>query len=358
MIEYPKIKVAAAHAAPVFLDAARTVDKACSLIAEAAGAGAMLIAFPESFIPAFPVWAALQAPIHGHDLFRALVANALRIDGPEIERLCATARRHGIVVSMGFTEGTVASVGCIWNSNVLIGADGTILTHHRKLVPTFYEKLVWANGDGHGLRVADTPIGRIGALICGENTNPLARFALMAQGEQVHIASYPPVWPTRAAAQGNYDLEQAIKIRAGAHSFEAKVYTVVASAVLDKSARTALAGLSAEAQRVLDETPRGVSLVVGPDGMPVTPVMRDDEGILYADIDLAECVEPKQFHDVVGYYNRFDIFKLCVDRTRAAPATFEERIEHEPQSDCDQRSQTDASTVLELDVRRGHTNRG
>lgn len=358
MIEYPKIKVAAAHAAPVFLDAARTVDKACSLIAEAAGAGAKLIAFPESFIPAFPVWAALQAPIHGHDLFRALVANALRIDGPEIERLCATARRHGIVVSMGFTEGTVASVGCIWNSNVLIGADGTILTHHRKLVPTFYEKLVWANGDGHGLRVADTPIGRIGALICGENTNPLARFALMAQGEQVHIASYPPVWPTRAAAQGNYDLEQAIKIRAGAHSFEAKVFTIVAAAVLDKSARAALAGLSAEAQRVLDETPRGVSLVVGPAGMPVTPVMREDEGILYADIDLAECVEPKQFHDVVGYYNRFDIFKLRVDRTRAAPATFEERLDQEPQPDSDQRPQTDASTVLELDVRRGQANRG
>ena len=358
MIEYPKIKVAAAHAAPVFLDAARTVDKACSLIAEAAGAGAKLIAFPESFIPAFPVWAALQAPIHGHDLFRALVANALRIDGPEIERLCATARRHGIVVSMGFTEGTVASVGCIWNSNVLIGADGTILTHHRKLVPTFYEKLIWANGDGHGLRVVDTPIGRIGALICGENTNPLARFALMAQGEQVHIASYPPVWPTRAAAQGNYDLEQAIKIRAGAHSFEAKVFTVVAAAVLDKSARAALAGLSAEAQRVLDETPRGVSLVVGPAGMPVTPVMREDEGILYADIDLAECVEPKQFHDVVGYYNRFDIFKLRVDRTRAAPATFEERLDQEPQPDSDQRPQTDASTVLELDVRRGQANRG
>lgn len=197
----------------------------------------------------------MQAPIHGHDLFRALVANALRIDGPEIERLCATARRHGIVVSMGFTEGTVTSVGCIWNSNVLIGADGTILNHHRMRVPTFYEKLIWANGDGHGLRVADTPIGRIGALICGENTNPLARFALMAQREPVHIASYPPVCPTRAAAQGNYDLEQATKICAGAHSFEAKVFTVVAAPVLDKSARTALAGLSAEAQRVLDQSP-------------------------------------------------------------------------------------------------------
>ena len=358
MTEYPKVRVAAAHVAPVFLDAARSVDKACSLITEAAGAGAKLIAFPESYIPAFPVWVALQAPIHGHDLFRALVANSIRIDGPELERLRATARRLGIIVSMGFTEGTPASVGCIWNSNVLIGADGAILTHHRKLVPTFYEKLVWANGDGHGLRVADTQSGRIGVLICGENTNPLARFALMAQGEQVHIASYPPVWPTRATQQGNYDLEQAIKIRAGAHSFEAKVFTIVASAVLDKSARAALAGLPADAQRILDETPRGVSLVVGPTGMPVSPVMCKDEGILYADIDLAECVEPKQFHDVVGYYNRFDIFKLRIDRSRAAPAMFEERLEESSIAPDDLRPQTDGTTVLELDMKRAKATRG
>ncbi|MGH8736789.1 MAG: carbon-nitrogen hydrolase family protein [Burkholderiales bacterium] len=357
MTEYPKLRVAAAHAAPVFLDAARSVDKACGLISEAAGAGAQLIAFPESFIPAFPVWTALQAPILGNALFGALAANSLRIDGPEIACLRTAARRHGIVVSMGFSEGTAASVGCLWNSNVLIGADGAILVHHRKLVPTFYEKLIWANGDGHGLRVADTPIGRIGALICGENTNPLARFALMAQGEQVHVASYPPVWPTRPTQLGNYDLEQAIRIRAGAHSFEAKVFTIVASAVLDKSARTALAGLPADAQRVLDETPRGVSLVVGPTGMPVSPTMDKDEGILYADIDLSECVEPKQFHDVVGYYNRFDVFSLRINRGRTVPAAFEERVEGSSEVPHDERPQTDASPVFELGLKRSKTTR-
>lgn len=358
MTEYPKIKVAAAHVAPVFLDAARSTDKACGLIAEAAGAGARLIAFPEAFIPAFPIWVALQAPILGHELFGRLVSNALRIDGAEIDRLRTAARRHGIVVSMGFTEGTPASVGCIWNSNVLIGASGEILAHHRKLVPTFYEKLVWANGDGHGLRVAATPIGRIGVLICGENTNPLARFALMAQGEQVHIASYPPLWPTRATRQGNYDLGQAIKIRAGAHSFEAKVFTIVASAVLDKTARAALAGLPPEAHRVLDETPRGVSLIVGPTGLPVSDSMCADEGILYADIDLAACVEPKQFHDVVGYYNRFDVFNLRIDRSRTPPATFTERLADSTAAPGDLHPQTDATPVLELDLKRAKTTRG
>ena len=329
MVTYPRVKVAAAHLAPVFLNAARSIDKACSAIAESARAGAQLIAFPESFIPGFPVWVALQAPIFGHDLFRTLAANALGIDGPEITQLQEAARRHRVLVSMGFTESTVTSVGCIWNSNVLIGSDGRILNHHRKIIPTFYEKLIWANGDGHGLRVADTRIGRIGMLICGENTNPLARFALMAQGEQIHIASYPPVWPTRPTSDGNYDLEQAIRIRAGAHSFEAKVFTVVASGVLDGTVREALSRLPQGALKLLEETPPAVSMIVGPTGVPISTVLREDEGLVYADIDIAECVEPKQFHDVVGQYNRFDIFTLHVNRERTVAVTFrdgDERI--------------------------------
>src|SRR5713226_10617430 len=126
MKTYPKFRVAAAHAAPVFLDTAATVDKACTLIEEAARHGARLIAFPESYIPAFPVWLALQAPIYNHELFQELAANAIDCPGPELVRICDMARRHCMFVSMGFTEGTTASVGCLWNSNVLIGDDGNI----------------------------------------------------------------------------------------------------------------------------------------------------------------------------------------------------------------------------------------
>ena len=320
---YPASKVAAAHVAPVFLDTEKTVAKACSLIDEAARHGASLIAFPETYVPAFPLWSAVAAPIHNHEWFKRLAASSIRCPGPELERIAAAARRAGVVVSLGFNEGTADSVGCIWNSNVLIGEDGAILNHHRKLVPTFWEKLTWANGDGAGLRVCDTRFGRIGMLICGENTNPLARFALMAQGEQIHVSTYPPVWPTRdPRGGGNYDLAAAIRIRAGAHAFEAKAFNIVAAGFMDAAMRDELATLGHEAVRVLDESPRGVSMIIGPAGEPVGDVLSDHEGLLYADIDTRACVEPKQFHDVVGSYNRFDVFNLTVDRTRQRPASF------------------------------------
>jgi nitrilase len=324
-VSYPRFKAAACHVSAVFLDSAATVDKAVGLIREAARAGASLVVFPESFIPGFPVWAALRAPIYNHDFFRALAKEALRIDGEEIGRLRAAARNAGVHVSMGFTEGTDASVGCLWNSNVLIGPDGAILNLHRKLVPTFYEKLVWASGDARGLRVVPTGVGRLGMLICGENTNPLSRFALMAEGEQVHISTYPPFWPTRPPSEaGAYDLRRAIEIRAGAHAFEAKVFNIVSSAFADKAMIEAVGKGDRAIVEIMERSPRSVSMVLDPSGTPVGETLSDQEGILYADIDTALSVEPKQFHDVVGYYNRFDIFEFRVDRSKREPAHFNE----------------------------------
>lgn len=322
--KYPAFKVAAAHVAPVFLDTDRTVAKACALIREAAENGAQLVVFPEAFIPGFPVWAGLAAPIRTHELFKALAASAIEIDGPEIASLCEQARQSGVLVSIGFDEGTKVSVGCIWNANVLIGEDGRILNHHRKLVPTFYEKLVWANGDGSGLAVSETPIGRVGMLICGENTNPLARYTLMAQGEQVHISSWPPLALSRPPDEaGAYDLEQAIRIRVGAHSFEGKVFSVASAGYVDATMRERIETvLGSEALKIVDSAPRPISMVVGPNGMPMCEAPSTAEGILYADIDIAQCVEPKQLQDVVGYYNRFDIFNLTVDRSANRPITF------------------------------------
>ena len=322
-VSYETPRVAAVHAAPVFLDLERSVARACALIEEAARAGAALVAFPESYLPAFPLWSAVTAPLGAHDFFRRLARNAMRVPGPELDRIAGVARRRGVIVSLGLTEGTEESVGTLWNANVLLGPDGSVLNHHRKLVPTFYEKLTWAPGDGAGLRVVGSPAGRLGMLICGENTNPLARYALAAQGEQIHVSSYPPTWPTRdPAGGGNYDLEAAIRLRAGAHAFEAKLFNVVVSGYIDASTRAALAPLGGEALRILEQSSRGVSLVVGPTGAPVSETLRDEEGILYADIDLADSVEQKQFHDITGGYNRFDVFQLTVDRTAQRPVAF------------------------------------
>ncbi len=321
----PPYKVAAAHVAPVFLDLDRSVEKACSVIEEAARNGARLVAFPEAFIPAFPVWCALRAPIYNHDLFCLLAEGSILVDGSEMAQICGAARENGVLVSLGFNERSEASVGSIWNSNALIGEDGAILNHHRKIVPTFYEKLVWANGDGAGLRVCETILGRVGVLICGENTNPLARYTLMAQGEQVHVATYPPVWPTSDPEEGaNYDLAEAIQIRAGAHSFEAKAFTLVVSAFMDTAMHDRLALLGADAARILEGSPRAVSMLMGPDGRAVGESKCEDEGILYGEIDLSQCVVQKQFHDVAGHYNRFDIFNLQVDRSANRPVSFKD----------------------------------
>lgn len=322
------VKVATVHAAPVFLDRNATAEKAISLIREAARHGAQLIAFPETYIPAFPVWAALWAPIDNHDLFVTMAEQSVSLQGPEIASLRREAKALGICVSMGISESTNVSVGAIWNSNVLIGHDGSILNHHRKLVPTFYEKLVWSSGDGAGLKVSSTLVGRVGNLICGENTNPLARYALMAQSEQIHISSWPPMWPTRRpGAGGNFNNVAANRIRASAHSFEAKAFGIVTAGFMDKAMRDFLVKRDPTVVDIIDQTQRAASFFVDPTGETLGDSLQNEEGIGYAEFDLRRCIEPKQFHDVVGYYNRFDIFDVTINRKRLAPAKFLDSVD-------------------------------
>jgi len=317
------VRVAAAHIAPVLLNKAATTEKAIRYINEAARKGANLLTFPESFIPGFPVWAGLWAPMENHDLFETFVEESVYVDGPELSAIAAEAKRLQVFVSIGISERSRASVGCIWNSNVLIGDDGQVLNHHRKLVPTFFEKLIWAPGDGAGLHVVPTQIGNIGNLICGENTNPLARYSLMTQGEQIHISSWPSVWPTRRPSTGgNYDNLTANKIRAAAHSFEAKAFGIVSAAYLDAETVAFLTKRDPSIANVLEFTPRAASFFVDPTGAQIGEMLQDEEGVITCDFDLNKCVEPKQFHDVVGYYNRFDVFDLRVNRRRMEPITW------------------------------------
>ncbi len=323
MRTYSKCKVAALHAAPVFLDKQATAAKAVSLIAEAARKGAEIVAFPETFVSAFPYWAALWAPMYNHDLFRAIIDSSVLVPGPEMAMIAAEARRRQVFVSIGINEKNPASSGGIWNANLLIDDTGKLINHHRKLVPTFFEKLVWTPGDGAGLRVSDTRIGRIGMLICGENTNPLARYALMAQGEQVHISTYPAIWPTKVPqTRENYDNVAANRTRTAAHAFEAKAFCVVSAGFLDKPTRDFLVNRDSNIATVVDETPRAVSMFVDPTGAQMGECLQNEEGIIHAEFDLQACIEPKQYHDIAGSYNRFDVFELRINRKRSSVATW------------------------------------
>mgnify|MGYP000120849108 CR=1 FL=1 len=317
---YPIFKAAAVQAAPVFLDRDATIDKACALIERAAALGAELVVFPEVFVPAYPLWSFLYPPMETHGFFHRLFRNAVKVPSPQTDKLGETARRCGVIVSIGVNEKTDVSMGAIWNANLIFDHTGAIVHRHRKLVPTFVEKLSWANGDGSGLRTVDTRVGRLGLLICGENTNPLARFALLAQGEQVHLSTYPPAFPARRpGAQGEYDLGHAIRVRAGAHSFEGKVFTVVASGALDELTVKEVAQGDDEKRAILQKTPRPVSVILNPNADVIAGPLDEPEGIVVGEIDINQIVEWKQIHDVVGYYNRFDIFRLRVNRAPNRP---------------------------------------
>jgi predicted amidohydrolase len=309
----PKFKVAAVQAAPVFLDRAATVAKACRLIAEAAENGAKIVAFPEVFVAGYPYWSWYTDPFTGSAWFRKLYLSSVEVPGRDVDALCEAARAAGVYVVIGINERGANSLGVIYNTNLVISSDGTLLGRHRKLVPTFAEKLTWTSGDGSSIRVYETEHGRLGVLACGENTNTLARFALLAQGELIHVANYigfPFVQ--------NYDMPDAIRLRAGAHSFEGKIFTIVSCSAMSPEIVDALA-TDDVIRKKLTGTPNAFSGVFGPDGRLVSEPLIDKEGIVYADVDLNLCIEPKQMHDIIGHYNRFDIFKLSVSRRALSP---------------------------------------
>jgi nitrilase len=318
MLNLPKFKVAAVQAAPVFLDTDATIDKVCGLIREAARGGASLVVFPEVFVPAYPYWSWVGHPVAGSPWFQKLCEAAVEVPGPQVARIAQTARDCAVHVAIGINERAARSVSLLYNTMLLIGPAGQLLNRHRKLVPTWAEKMTWAPGDGAGLRVQQTPIGPIGMLACGENTNTLARFSLLAQGELVHLASYISL----PVAPPDYDMAEAIKLRAMAHSFEGKVYTVVSCSTISPEIVEAMDGAFPGARSLLARRNSAFSGVVGPDGRLVGEALIDAEGIVYADIDLARCIQPRQMHDITGGYNRFDIFDLRVNRRGLDAANF------------------------------------
>jgi nitrilase len=313
---FPKVKVAAVQAAPVFLDRERTLEKAVALISEASRNGAGLIAFPEVFIAGYPYWNRLENVFKTTPFFIELLKNSVCVPGPVTDRLCKAVRQAGVYVVMGINERPDNTLGTLYNTNLVIGPEGKILLKHRKLMPTYAEKLVWGFGDGSTLKVLNTPIGKIGTLICGENANPLARFALIAQGEEIHISNYPSM---PSADYGGYNIGTDVQLRGATHAFEGKVFHVVVSSVIDATVVDKLADTE-EKRRILSSPQASFTGIFAPGGKLITDTVSPDrEEIVYAVCDIEAIVGPKLRHDVAGQYNRFDVLSLRLNRAPCLP---------------------------------------
>lgn len=313
---FPKVKVAAVQAAPVFLDRERTLEKALALVGEASRHGAELIAFPEVFIAGYPYWNRLENVFKTTPFFIELLKNSVCVPGPVTDRLCKAAKQEGVHIVIGINERPDNTLGTLYNTNLVIGPEGKILLKHRKLMPTYAEKLVWGFGDGSTLRILNTPIGKIGTLICGENANPLARFALIAQGEEIHISNYPSM---PSADYGGYNLGADVQLRGAAHAFEGKVFHVVVSSVIDATVVDRLAD-SEEKRRILTSPQSSFTGIFAPGGNLISDAASPGrEQIVYAVCDIEAIIGPKLRHDVAGQYNRFDVLSLNLNRAACIP---------------------------------------
>jgi nitrilase len=310
--QYPVVKIAAVQAASVFLDREKTTEKACDLIREAGRNGAELIAFPEGFIPAHPVWyhhhPATSAVVN--ELSVELFKNSVEIPGPEIDALCAASRDAHAYVVMGVCEKLPNTLGTMFNSQVWLSPEGELLGKHQKFMPTVGERLVHMGGYGDTFGAFQTEFGPVSGLICGENSNPLAVFGLIAEGTRIHVMSWPNHFPTSGDP-----LRNRVAIDAQAFAQMSKAYVVSACGTVDENMIKRLK-VGPEGEKFLrDPDCSGGSLVVAPNSRIIAGPMGAEEGILYAECNLEAGIMMKLRHDFAGHYNRADIFQLHISRS-------------------------------------------
>ena len=324
---HPKFKVAAVQAAPAFLDLEASIEKAVRLIDEAGANGARLIAFPETFIPGYPWWIWLGAPAWA--IMRGFVSryfdNSLQYGTAEADRLRAAAKRNDMFVVLGLSE---RDGGSLYIAQWIIGPDGETIATRRKLKPTHAERTVFGEGDGSHLAVHDLDIGRLGALCCWEHLQPLSKYAMYAQNEQVHVAA----WPSFSL----YD-PFAHALGAEVNNAASKIYAVEGSCFV-------IAPCATVSQAMVDElcdTPEkhqflhaggGFAMIYGPDGAPLAKSLPpDQEGLLYADIDLGMISVAKAAADPAGHYARPDVTRLLFNNRPANRVeTMASPIDQEP----------------------------
>jgi len=306
MTENSMVRVAAVQIAPDLDTPTGTLDRVLAAIAEAAGKGAKLVVFPETFVPWYPYFSFVHPPVlTGADHIK-LYDNAVVVPGPVTEAVASAARRHGIVVVLGVNE---RDHGSLYNAQLLFDADGQLLLKRRKITPTFHERMIWGQGDGSGLKVAETRIGRVGALACWEHYNPLARYALMTQHEEIHCSQFP------GSLVGPIFGEQ-IEVTIRHHALESGCFVVNATGWLTEPQ---IAQISPDEK--LRKGLRGgcMTAIISPEGSHVVPPLTEGEGMLIADLDLRLITKRKRMMDSVGHYARPELLSLVLDARPTAP---------------------------------------
>lgn len=299
MAESRIVRAAAVQIAPDLDTLNGTVDRVLAAIADAASKGAEIIVFPETFLPWYPYFSICHGPaLIGEEHIR-LYKNAVVAPGPVTEALSAAARRHHIVISIGINE---RDHGTLYNSLLIFDADGTLQLKHRKLSPAYHERMIWGVGDGSTLKVVETAVGRVGGLICWEHYNPLARYALMAQHEDIHVSMYP------GALFGQTFADQT-EIQIRNHALESACFVINSTGWLSDEQIAKIAG-----ETGADGAIRGGSFtaIIDPEGQHVVPPLTSGEGILVADLDLEMNLRRKRLMDSVGHFSRPELLRLLM----------------------------------------------
>lgn len=293
-------RVAAVQLQPVLDSADGTVERVLAEIAVCAKEGAALVVFPETAVPYYPYWSFVLPPMQMGKPHRALYEHSPSVPGPVTDAVAAAAREHGMVVVLGVNE---RDHGTLYNCQLVFDADGSIALKRRKITPTYHERMVWGQGDGSGLHAVDTAVGRVGALACWEHYNPLARYALMADHEQIHCSQFP------GSLVGSIFAEQQ-EVTLRHHALESGCFVVNATSWLDTDQ---IASITADKMLQKGLTGGCYTAIIAPDGRHVVEPLRDGPGRLVADIDLALITKRKRMMDSVGHYARPELLSLRLD---------------------------------------------